>query len=102
MRAIADAIGDPAIERVTVLKSARVGFSTVLTGAIGYHVVEDPCPVLPRDGEGRPGHRPSTWPAPPQGRPPSGFPAPAAARGPRRRACQVLAGAVSTCSYWKN
>jgi phage terminase large subunit GpA-like protein len=29
-----------------VLKSARVGFSTVLTAAIGYHVVEDPCPVL--------------------------------------------------------
>jgi phage terminase large subunit GpA-like protein len=28
MKAIADAIGDPAIERVSVLKSARVGFST--------------------------------------------------------------------------
>jgi phage terminase large subunit GpA-like protein len=46
MRAIADAIGDPAIERVSVLKSARIGFSTVLTAAIGYHVLTDPCPVL--------------------------------------------------------
>jgi phage terminase large subunit GpA-like protein len=46
MRAIADAIGDPAIERVSVLKSARVGFSTLLTAAIGFHVVTDPCAVL--------------------------------------------------------
>src|SRR5450759_241779 len=46
MRAIADAIGDPAIERVTVIKSARIGFSTVLTAAVAFHVVEDPCPVL--------------------------------------------------------
>jgi phage terminase large subunit GpA-like protein len=46
MRAIADAIGDPAIERVSVLKSARVGFSTLLTATIGYHVVRDPCAVL--------------------------------------------------------
>jgi phage terminase large subunit GpA-like protein len=46
MREIADAIGDPAVERVTVIKSARIGFSTVLTAAIAYHVVRDPCPVL--------------------------------------------------------
>jgi phage terminase large subunit GpA-like protein len=38
MRAIADAIGDPRVERVSVLKSARFGFSTVITAAIGYHV----------------------------------------------------------------
>jgi phage terminase large subunit GpA-like protein len=31
---------------VTVIKSARIGFSTVLTAAIAYHVVRDPCPVL--------------------------------------------------------
>jgi phage terminase large subunit GpA-like protein len=42
MRAIADAIGDPKVERVSVLKSARVGFSTVITAAIGYHVDADP------------------------------------------------------------
>jgi phage terminase large subunit GpA-like protein len=39
MRQVANAIGDSAIERVTVLKSSRIGFSTVLTAAIGYHVV---------------------------------------------------------------
>jgi phage terminase large subunit GpA-like protein len=42
MREIADAIGDPAVERVSVLKSARIGFSTVLTAAIAYHVVKGP------------------------------------------------------------
>jgi phage terminase large subunit GpA-like protein len=43
MREIADAIGDPAVERVSVLKSARIGFCTVLTAAIAYHVVKDQC-----------------------------------------------------------
>ena len=33
MRAIADAITDPKLERVTVLKSARIGFSNVVAGA---------------------------------------------------------------------
>lgn len=32
-REIADAIGDPAIERVTLVKPVRVGFTTLLTGA---------------------------------------------------------------------
>jgi phage terminase large subunit GpA-like protein len=45
-RGIADAIGDPAIERVTVLKSARVGFTSLLSAAIGHHCVNDPAPVL--------------------------------------------------------
>jgi phage terminase large subunit GpA-like protein len=46
MREIAAAIGDPAIERVSVLKSSRVGFSTLLTSAIGYHTIRDPCSIL--------------------------------------------------------
>jgi phage terminase large subunit GpA-like protein len=45
-RAIADAIGDPALERVTLLKPTRVGFTALLTSAIAYHVVEDPAPIL--------------------------------------------------------
>lgn len=45
-RGIADAIGDPMIERVTVVKSARVGYTTLLTGAIGAYVANDPSPVL--------------------------------------------------------
>jgi hypothetical protein len=31
MREIADAIGDPKIERVSIIKSARIGFTTVMT-----------------------------------------------------------------------
>lgn len=45
-REIADAIGDPLVERVTVVKSVRVGYTTLLTGAIGGFVVNDPAPIL--------------------------------------------------------
>ena len=34
-REIADAISDPMIERVTLVKGVRLGFTTLLTGAIG-------------------------------------------------------------------
>lgn len=43
---IADAISDPLLERVTVVKSARIGYTTLLVGALGHHVVNDPAPVL--------------------------------------------------------
>jgi phage terminase large subunit GpA-like protein len=46
MRAIAAAISDPSIMRVTVLKSARVGYSTLLVGLIGSCVHNDPAPIL--------------------------------------------------------
>ena len=45
-RAIADAIADPKIERVSVLKSARIGYTTVLVGAIAHYIVRDPSPIL--------------------------------------------------------
>jgi len=45
-REIADAIGDSAIERVTIVKPVRVGFTTLLTGAIGSYVANDPAPIL--------------------------------------------------------
>jgi phage terminase large subunit GpA-like protein len=45
-RAIADAISDPLIERVTLVKAVRLGFTTILTGAIGSYVANEPCPVL--------------------------------------------------------
>lgn len=45
-RAIADSMGDPRVERVTVLKSARVGYSQLLTAAIGSFAVNDPGPIL--------------------------------------------------------
>lgn len=45
-KGIADAIGDPTIERVTVLKSARIGYTTILNGAIAHFVVNDPSLIL--------------------------------------------------------
>src|SRR5215510_11673770 len=55
-REIADAITDPTIERVTVCKSVRVGYTLLLTGAVASFVANDPCPVLcllPTDSDAR-------------------------------------------------
>jgi len=45
-RGIADAISDPAIERVTVRKAARVGYTTLLTGVLASYVANEPSPLL--------------------------------------------------------
>lgn len=45
-RGIAAAISDPAIERVSVQKSARVGYSTLLVGMIGSYVDNEPAAIL--------------------------------------------------------
>lgn len=45
-REIADAIGDPLIERVTLVKSVRVGFTTLLTSAMASYIANDPSPIL--------------------------------------------------------
>jgi phage terminase large subunit GpA-like protein len=45
-RGIADAISDPLIERITLVKPARLGFTTLLTAAIGAYVANEPCAVL--------------------------------------------------------
>jgi len=45
-RDIADAIGDPLIERVTLVKPVRVGFTTLLTSAIASFVANEPAPIL--------------------------------------------------------
>jgi phage terminase large subunit GpA-like protein len=45
-REIADAISDPDIERVTLVKPVRVGFTTLLTGMIGSFVANEPAPIL--------------------------------------------------------
>jgi len=44
--AIADAMGDDSLERVTILKSARVGATQLMVGALGHFVENDPSPVL--------------------------------------------------------
>src|SRR5690606_27701517 len=43
---MADAMSDTKIERITVVKSARVGYTTLLVGLLGSHVVNEPAPVL--------------------------------------------------------
>lgn len=45
-REIADAIGDVSIERVTIVKPVRVGFTTMLTGALASFVANEPAPIL--------------------------------------------------------
>ncbi|WP_371055734.1 phage terminase large subunit family protein [Rhodosalinus sp. K401] len=45
-REIADAIGDPLVERVTLVKPVRVGFTTLLTSALASYVANEPAPIL--------------------------------------------------------
>jgi phage terminase large subunit GpA-like protein len=45
-RGILDAISDPLIERVTWMKSARVGYTKCFCAAVGYFIEHDPCPIL--------------------------------------------------------
>ena len=45
-REIADAIGDPEIERVTLVKPVRVGFTMLLASAIASFVANEPAPIL--------------------------------------------------------
>jgi phage terminase large subunit GpA-like protein len=47
---------DPAIERVTIQKSARIGFSALLSSLIAYRFVVKPAPmllVLPAEADAR-------------------------------------------------
>jgi phage terminase large subunit GpA-like protein len=43
---IADAITDPTVERVTLVKPVRVGFTSLLTSALAWYVVREPAPIL--------------------------------------------------------
>ena len=45
-RGIADAIGDPEIERITLVKPVRLGLSTLITSAIAAYVANEPAPIL--------------------------------------------------------
>jgi phage terminase large subunit GpA-like protein len=45
-RSIADSISDPSVERITLVKPVRIGFSSLLTAAIGSFVANDPSPIL--------------------------------------------------------
>ena len=55
-REIADAISDPMLERVTLVKGVRLGFTTLLTGAIGGYVANEHAAILallPTDSDAR-------------------------------------------------
>ena len=43
---IMDAVTDPSVRRITVKKSARVGYTKILDHIIGYYVAHDPSPIL--------------------------------------------------------
>lgn len=45
-REMADAMSDPAVERVTVLKSARVGYTQLAVAALAHFAANDPSAVL--------------------------------------------------------
>jgi phage terminase large subunit GpA-like protein len=45
-RGIMDAITDPTVERVSLMKSARVGGTLMANAAIGYYIHQDPAPIL--------------------------------------------------------
>ena len=41
-----DAVTDPAVKQVTVIKSARVGYTKMLDHVVGYFIHQDPAPIL--------------------------------------------------------
>lgn len=41
-----DAFTDPSVERVTIMKSSRVGYTRMIDHAIGYGIHHDPAPML--------------------------------------------------------
>lgn len=43
---IMDAVSDPLVETITVMKSARVGYTKILDHVCGYFIHQDPSPVL--------------------------------------------------------
>ncbi len=45
-RGILDAITDPAVERISWMKSARVGATKCMNAAIAYHIHHDPCTIM--------------------------------------------------------
>ena len=45
-KAIMDAVTDPDIEQIVVMKSARVGYSKILNHVIGYHIHMDACNMM--------------------------------------------------------
>ena len=45
-KGIQDAMTDPAVEIVSLMKSARVGYTRMVDNLIGYHIAHDPCAIM--------------------------------------------------------
>jgi phage terminase large subunit GpA-like protein len=45
-KGIMDSITDPLVERVTIKKSARVGYTKIIGAMCGYYIHQDPCPIM--------------------------------------------------------
>ncbi len=45
-RAMMDAFCMPEVEQVTLLKSARIGYTKIIGHVMGYHIHQDPCSIL--------------------------------------------------------
>jgi len=45
-RAILDAFSDPDTEQISVMKSARVGWTKCLNIVVAYYMAQDPCPIM--------------------------------------------------------
>jgi phage terminase large subunit GpA-like protein len=45
-RGMLDAVTDPTVSKVTVMKAARIGYSQMLGHAVGYFISQDPSPIL--------------------------------------------------------
>jgi len=45
-RGIMDAVSDPAVETVVVMTSAQIGKTEGLLNAVGYHIDQDPAPIM--------------------------------------------------------
>ncbi|WP_322080158.1 phage terminase large subunit family protein [Burkholderia cenocepacia] len=45
-RGMLDAVTDPSVEKISVMKSARVGYTKLMDHAVGYFIHQDPSPVL--------------------------------------------------------
>jgi phage terminase large subunit GpA-like protein len=46
MREIMDALNDPAVERVVVIKASQVAYTETINNVLGYYISQDPAPVL--------------------------------------------------------
>src|SRR5882672_4269896 len=45
-RGLMDAVADPAIREIWVMKAAQIGWTEILNNVIGFHIDQDPAPIL--------------------------------------------------------